>query len=417
LPCPPEAAQYGVDSTKWRALVDAIWPSATSVDGILLALSWCKWRGLDPIKRPCHIVPIYNAKLGRNVEGVWPSISELRITAFRTGQYAGIDEPELGPLVSKTFKGRPFKWVNGEKVYEDREVTMRFPEWARMTVYRIVGGAPRRFVGPKVYYEAAYGCVQDTDLPNEKWTEPGCYMLEKCSEAAALRRAFPEEMGDMHTAEEMEGRRYERTEMGGGMTIETPVQDRPRSDDPKYSDTASAADKVTDVDGADESGGWYAYDEVGAGIHFTDERKYIEKLASMFNAAPDEKTLRALYENNVDGMKMVTTELSRGAFKVYADAMQVRKAAEQARQKPPAGSGDGPRFPLRNVANKIIEPELDAGIFAIRVEQLFNEAEDIGALELVYRHNGETIKNLSNNLRTAVIEAYDRRYVSLRGGK
>jgi hypothetical protein len=55
-------------------------------------------RGLDPFKRPVHIVPVWNSSLGREVETVWPSINELETTAARTGAWAGIDPPDFGPL-------------------------------------------------------------------------------------------------------------------------------------------------------------------------------------------------------------------------------------------------------------------------------------------------------------------------------
>ena len=254
LPYPAEAAQYDVDEGKWRALTDAVWPSAQSIDGVLLALSWCAWRKLDPIKKPCHIVPIWNSKLGRNVEGVWPSIAEVRITAFRTGQYAGIDEAEWGPMRKQQFKGRIRIFKDGNQSFENRvwpeDGQFEFPEWCRHTVWRIVAGEARKFVGPKVYFLAAYGAIQDSDLPNEKWQEPGWYMLEKCSEAAALRRAFPEEMGDMVTAEEMEGRRYQTAaDLGDGVTVETPTKyaDRP-AQRPQRSEARFADKPVSDVD-------------------------------------------------------------------------------------------------------------------------------------------------------------------------
>ena len=40
------------------------------------------------------------------IETVWPGISELRTTAFRTGQYAGMPAPDFGPTIEHTFKGR-----------------------------------------------------------------------------------------------------------------------------------------------------------------------------------------------------------------------------------------------------------------------------------------------------------------------
>jgi hypothetical protein len=57
-------------------------------------------------------------------------------------------------------------------------------------------------------------------VPNEMWANRPVGQLEKCAEAGALRRAFPEEIGNALTAEEMEGQ----------PTIEgaAPAPDKPR---------------------------------------------------------------------------------------------------------------------------------------------------------------------------------------------
>lgn len=194
--------RYGIDGVMWRALVEGLYPSAQTPEGIILAVSYCKSRGLDIMKKPVHVVPIWNSKLKKSVEGVWPGIGELRTTASRTGAYAGCDETEFGPMKTTMFKGNVG--------YDDKpkmvELEVTYPEWARVTVYRIVGGVRCAFPGPKVSYLGAYGTVKQTDVPNDKWSDDPSYMLEKCAEAAALRKAFPEELQGMHAAEEMMGR-------------------------------------------------------------------------------------------------------------------------------------------------------------------------------------------------------------------
>ena len=97
--------RFGIDRAGWKALVEAIYPNAETADAIIMALSYCRARNLDPFKRPVHIVPMWSSVAGKMIETVWPGISELRTTAFRTGQYAGISEPDFGPMVERTFKG------------------------------------------------------------------------------------------------------------------------------------------------------------------------------------------------------------------------------------------------------------------------------------------------------------------------
>src|ERR1035437_8619220 len=160
----------------------------------------------DDIKqRPVHIVPMWSSAAGNMVETVWPGISELRTTAFRTGNYAGCDEAEFGPITEYTFKGRVKEWVKGKDEWNDKVVKVDVPEWCRITMYRALMGQRCKFVGPKVKWLEAYATIGfKSDLPNDMWQTRSEGQLEKCAEAAALRRAFPEEIGNELTAEEMQ---------------------------------------------------------------------------------------------------------------------------------------------------------------------------------------------------------------------
>lgn len=209
--------KFGVDKGQWNVLVGAIFPAAKTVDSIVMALAYCKHRNLDVFKRPVHIVPMWNSEKGETVETVWPGISELRTTASRTGQYAGCDEAEWGEFVETKFSGRAKQWDNESRRMEwkDIEATVSYPEWCRLTVWRIIAGQPRKFVGPKVLWVESCATIGNTDVPNKMWQERPEGQLEKCAEAAALRRAFPEEIGNELTAEEMTGRAIQdvRTEV------------------------------------------------------------------------------------------------------------------------------------------------------------------------------------------------------------
>lgn len=194
LPYPAEAAQYGYSAEVWRVLTEAIFPNAQSQHSVILALAYCKARGLDVMKRPVHIVPIWDKKRGTYVETIWPGIGELRTTASRTGVYAGKDAVEFGPDITMDLGG----------------AMTTFPEWGRMTVYKIVSGVRCAFVGPKVYWIETYATLKhDSDVPNSMWATRPKGQLEKCVEAASLRAAFPEEIGNEYAAEEMEGRKFE----------------------------------------------------------------------------------------------------------------------------------------------------------------------------------------------------------------
>jgi hypothetical protein len=84
-------------------------------------------------------------------------------------------------------------------------------------VYRMVAGEPRRFFSGRVYWKESYATAANgTSLPNAMWMKRGFGQLEKCAEALALRRGFPE-IGAQPTREEMEGKTIDET---AGATID-----------------------------------------------------------------------------------------------------------------------------------------------------------------------------------------------------
>lgn len=191
-----------VNEGSWQALIDTIWPSAKTLRAVTMALAYCKARKLDPFKRVVHIVPMWHSAIGREVETVWPGIAELRTTAFRTGQFFGMDEPEFGPMVKKTFTGS----ITRDRKVVELSIEVEFPEWCRIKVKRLLGGQVGTFVGPKVMWLEAYASIGRSDLPNSMWQERPVGQVEKCAEAGALRRAFPEEIGSDYSSEEMAGK-------------------------------------------------------------------------------------------------------------------------------------------------------------------------------------------------------------------
>jgi phage recombination protein Bet len=194
---PAIGAKFGLDADAWRVLTDAVYPAAKTTGAVELALSYCKARKLDPFKHPVHVVPIWSKEKNEYIETVWPGIAEHRTTAVRTGQYGGADAAEFGPTITQTFEGETKKGI--------QKITVRFPEWCQITLYRLTNGQRLPVPGPRVYWLETYSHMGRTDLPNDMWVKRPSGQLEKCAEAGALRKAFPEELGGELTAEEAEG--------------------------------------------------------------------------------------------------------------------------------------------------------------------------------------------------------------------
>lgn len=190
----PEPVQRrGVNEAQWRTLCSSLYPGAKP-QSVLMVIDYCAARKLDPLKKPCHIVPM-EVKVGNTYEWrdvVMPGIYELRTTAQRTGEYLGHAKAEYGPLVQ----------VAGVSA----------PEWCEFTVYRWNPLAGMRSEYPvRVLFAEAVATAYDKKAGemkvNSRWTKAPVQMLTKCAEAAALREAFPDEIGGEQTAEEMDGQR------------------------------------------------------------------------------------------------------------------------------------------------------------------------------------------------------------------
>lgn len=210
LPIAPALArEYDLTPGSWRVLVESIFPAAKSIEAVMMALAYCKARDLDVFKRPVHIVPIWDTKKRAWVETVWEGIASIRTTASRTKQYAGIDAVEYGPPTKRLFKGQKDVWQQGQRTgSEEVEKEVTYPEWASVVVYRMIDGQ-RCAYHAKVYWLEAYGSTGKTGVPNDMWGKRPYGQIDKCVEAAALRKAFPEELGSTYTSDEMEGHTIE----------------------------------------------------------------------------------------------------------------------------------------------------------------------------------------------------------------
>jgi phage recombination protein Bet len=189
---PPSVTSRGLDVAMWNTLQNSLFPGAKA-DSVLMAVDYCKARGLDIMKKPCHIVPIWVKDGMRDV--VMAGIYEYRITAHRTKQYLGHDKPVYGEV--EDYLG----------VYA--------PEWCEMTVKRLHEPTGQVIEYPvRVYFREVCATKKtkgrdgepDTYAVNERWTKAPIQMLTKCTEAAALREAFPDELGGTSTEDEMYGK-------------------------------------------------------------------------------------------------------------------------------------------------------------------------------------------------------------------
>ncbi len=180
-------------------LRNSLYPGAQE-ESIKLVIGYCRAVGLDPMQKPVHIVPMYvstgqkdergyDIKANRDV--IMPGIGLYRTQAVRTGQLAGISEPEFGEDRTETLDG----------------ITITYPVWCRVTVERLLANGDRAKYSAVERWKENYATKKrDSQAPNAMWEKRPYAQLAKCAQAQALRTAFPEMTGEQATADEMAGK-------------------------------------------------------------------------------------------------------------------------------------------------------------------------------------------------------------------
>lgn len=336
--------EIGVDKSTWKALVEAVFPLAQSVDSVIMALSYCKARRLDPFKRVVHVVPMWNGNLRKMVDTVWPGIAELRTTAARTGCYAGKSKPIFGPEVT-------------EKI---GPVNVTFPEWCEVTVHRLVGGHRVSFTGIVFWREAVV--TKKDGAPNAMWDRRKYGQLAKCAEAEALREAFPEELGGEQTAEEMHGRTIGNlVDDGSGIYA-------PEAGEPAGNGAAKPSDRPTRDDMAEP---FVLADCDGEVVEYTDPKDFVSALMTDLEAAVFLGAFEDQWQVNVEkpdvrgrlaaaGLDSLVEQINEASVILRGRAEEHEESAGgESLGRPPAdeGSDDGEPAPAGQDAERPSPPD------------------------------------------------------------
>ena len=143
-----------------------------SNDELRLFAYACQRTGLDPFSKQ-----IYAIKRGGKMT-IQAGIDGLRAIAERTGQ----------------LDGSHTEWCGEEGDWRDVWLASKPPAAAKTTIWR--KGSQHPFVGVARFadYNAGQGL----------WSKMPAAMIAKCSEALALRKAFPADMSGVYTTDEMQ---------------------------------------------------------------------------------------------------------------------------------------------------------------------------------------------------------------------
>jgi phage recombination protein Bet len=143
-----------------------------SVDELHLFAYACQRTGLDPFSKQIYAI----RRSGRMT--IQAGIDGLRSIAERTGQLDG----------SETL------WCGDDGQWTDVWLGSKPPAAAKTIIWRKGSSHPFTGVARFADYNAGQGL----------WSKMGATMIAKCSEALALRKAFPADLSGVYSTDEME---------------------------------------------------------------------------------------------------------------------------------------------------------------------------------------------------------------------
>lgn len=150
----------------------------------LVFLHVCQRTGLDPFARQIYMIGRKDTETNSKKWTIQTGIDGFRVFSERHPQYAGTGDPE---------------WCGKDGVWRAVWLDDEPPAAARFTVYRKDQERPITAIAR--YRE--YVQTKFDGKPNSMWRKMPANQLAKCAEALARRRAFPRDLANVYTDDEM----------------------------------------------------------------------------------------------------------------------------------------------------------------------------------------------------------------------
>jgi phage recombination protein Bet len=186
---PTGALALTSDQIQWtppqRAALAQIGLDKADDANLSVFLHYCQRTGMDPFTRQIYMIGRWDRQTGGLKYTIQMAIDGFRIIAQRSKQYAGQTEPQ---------------WCGRDGVWKDVWVDHTTPPVAaRIGVLRHGWPQPTYAVA----HFAEFAPMRNGE-PEAMWKRMPANQIVKCAEAAALRKAFPNDLSGMYVPEELE---------------------------------------------------------------------------------------------------------------------------------------------------------------------------------------------------------------------
>lgn len=167
-------------------------PMEASTQEVNWFLGQAKRTGLDPLGRQIYLILFGDGRGGKKPV-IHIGIDGHLTIANRTGDYAGMDDPIYGPMLTGKYETTEYQ----------------YPEWCTVTIYKMVHGQKVSFTDT---------CYWDEYYPGPrgfKWRQGGGRnQLSKCTKCKVLRQGFPNEFAGTYGTAEIEKMQSEEARQG-----------------------------------------------------------------------------------------------------------------------------------------------------------------------------------------------------------
>ena len=202
--------------TKQLAALKQLGLTNASNGDLAVFLHYAQRTGLDPFARQLYMIE----RGGKFT--IQSSIDGLRIVAQRSGEYAG----QVGPY-----------WCGEDGIWTDIWLEKTPPLAAKVGVLR------KGFIEPLWAVAKFDGYNANSPI----WKKMPDLMIAKCAEALALRKAFPNDLSGIYTAEEMEQAGSPIAPVSAVVEIPEPKPVNTPHMVANYQDTAQNIKKIDDL--------------------------------------------------------------------------------------------------------------------------------------------------------------------------